>query len=141
MRFLISNVPYINKNNGKVEDEPVETSTETPSEETPAMKHGGILKFEYGGSNAQHGITESATNVNSYNQAGNARKLNASYIRDLFKGTLSDEETADTVAAFADLAALAGAFTPFSTPTALLGATGSVARYQANRERNTKGAG
>ena len=141
MRFLISNVPYINKNNGKVEDEPVETSTETPSEETPAMKHGGILKFEYGGSNAQHGITESATNVNSYNQAGNARKLNASYIRDLFKGTLSDEETADTVAAFADLAALAGAFTPLSTPTALLGATGSVARYQANRERNTKGAG
>lgn len=104
----------------------------------PQLKHGGVVKNQFGGfaGGSKQSVGVSQKNVST---KGTNYK-NAAGIGDSQNWT--DADTADIVALVADLGSLATAFIPGANLVSVgTGAAGSTARFYADRQRGTKGAG
>lgn len=104
----------------------------------PQLKHGGVIKNQFGGfaGGSKQSVGVSQKNVST---KGTNYK-NAAGIGDSQNWT--DADTADIIALVADLGSLATAFVPGANLASVgTGAAGSTARFYADRQRGTKGAG
>ena len=104
----------------------------------PQLKHGGVIKNQFGGfaGGSKQSVGVSQKNVST---KGTNYK-NAAGIGDSQNWT--DADTADIVALVADLGSLATAFIPGANLASVgTGVAGSTARFYADRQRGTKGAG
>ena len=104
----------------------------------PQLKHGGVIKNQFGGfaGGSKQSVGVSQKNVST---KGTNYK-NAAGIGDGQNWT--DADTADIVALVSDLISLGTAFVPGANLASVgTGAAGSTARFYADRQRGTKGAG
>lgn len=112
--------------------------------ETPEFKAGG--KFEYisklasgglaGGTKSSQGVSERRVDAKVHNPT------NASGLGDIGSDNWTDADTKDLVALAGDIGSLGLAFAPgANVASAVTGAAGSLARYSADKDRGTSGAG
>ena len=112
--------------------------------DAPEFKNGGKLQYISklasggfaGGSKTAQGVTERQVNKNVHDPR------NASSLVEIGSDSWTDADTADLLALVGDVGSLGLAFVPGANiASAGVGAAGSLARYAADKERGTKGAG
>ena len=106
----------------------------------PQLRNGGIIKNQFGGiaGGSKQSVGVSQKNVST---KGTNYK-NAAGIAEIGNQNWTDADTADMVALISDLASLTTAFIPGANLASVgTGAVGSTARFYADKQRGTKGAG
>ena len=106
----------------------------------PQLRNGGIIKNQFGGiaGGSKQSVGVSQKNVST---KGTNYK-NAAGIAEMGNQNWTDADTADMVALISDLASLTTAFIPGANLASVgTGAVGSTARFYADKQRGTKGAG
>lgn len=108
------------------------------------FRNGG--KVQYITKLAGGGVSGGSTNATGVSEKRVSGKVvnpkNASSLSEIGSNTWSNEDTTDLIALGADLASLGLAFVPgANVASAVTGAASSLARYEADRGRGTKGAG